>query len=261
MAWRLRADAPETTEWQDIFDKKLYGETALDVYEEVKGLEAQAEELARKTRKRRAVVEAYERRAKSRGRNSEESHGESSRDGLGSSIGSDIGSDLTGEDSLSADDLEFFAQYKERRKKELAAKSALSHYGELREVRAQEYTEETHSAGSVVALMYAHGSRMCMRVRAILQSLAARFPYCKFVAIEANECVNGYPESLCPTVLVYKDGKNVSQFVGTSALGGTSVEEKWLERELSKAGAFHVECDEDSGGESVEAARHIRSML
>lgn len=260
MSWRLRADAPETTEWQDIFDKKLYGETALDVYEEVKGLEAQAEELARKTRRRRAAIESYERRAESRGRGAREPCGDDS-EGPRSRAGSGSESEFTGESGLSDDDLEFFTQYRERRKREIAASAALPTYGELREIGAQEYTGETHSAGSVVVLMYAHASRECARVRALLKRLAARFVHCKFVAIEANECVDGYPERLCPTVLVYRDGKNISQFVGAAALGGASVDEKWLERALSKTGAFRVELDGEDSGEPVEAAHRLRSML
>lgn len=41
----LRADDPETTVWQDIFDNKFKGETANDVYNKLVEVENQRQKL------------------------------------------------------------------------------------------------------------------------------------------------------------------------------------------------------------------------
>lgn len=51
-------------------------------------------------------------------------------------------------------------------------------------------------------------------------------------------CIEGYPDRNTPTILVYKDGDIVRQFVTLMALGGTSTREGDLERMLVDIGAL-----------------------
>lgn len=57
----------------------------------------------------------------------------------------------------------------------------------------------------------------------------------------ATDAIPNYPDTKCPTILVYKGGKVIRQFVGLDAFAGQKTDEKDLEWALSKTGAVTTE--------------------
>lgn len=74
-----------------------------------------------------------------------------------------------------------------------------------------------------------------------LQELSAKFRSTKFVKCKSTDAIKNYPDSKCPTLLVYKGGKVVKQFVGLGAFNTSSPVADDIEWALSKVGA--VESD------------------
>lgn len=78
-------------------------------------------------------------------------------------------------------------------------------------------------------------------MEARLQELSAKFRTTKFVKCKASDAIKNYPDSKCPTVLVYKHGKVFKQYVGLTAFGPSVPTADHIEWALSKIGA--VESD------------------
>ncbi len=74
-----------------------------------------------------------------------------------------------------------------------------------------------------------------------LLSLSEKFPHTKFVKCKASDAIKNYPDSRCPTLLVYKAGKVLKQFVGLGAFAGTKTVEADIEWALSKTGAVKTD--------------------
>lgn len=75
-------------------------------------------------------------------------------------------------------------------------------------------------------------------------SLSAKFVHTKFARARATDAIPNYPDSRCPTILVYKAGKVLRQFVGLEAFAGRKTDEDDLEWALSKTGAVTTEMAE-----------------
>lgn len=52
-----------------------------------------------------------------------------------------------------------------------------------------------------------------------LHALATEYPHTKFVSIVGSQCIAGYPERNCPTLLFYRRGTLMKQIVGASDPG------------------------------------------
>lgn len=206
MSWRNKADLPQTTEWQDIFDKRDTGATVLDVYEEANAIREQALELKAKQNHRKDIASRLDTELSDR----------------------QLSSDISGFSDLSEDDQAFFEQYKASKRAELDATRTGPFFGRMREIAAQEY-KEVVAKGRIVVLLNMVSSQDCRLVNSRLACLAARFPQTLFVSIRAQDCIPGYPESLCPTVILYIDGQVKKQLVGIAQLGGRNAREADLE--------------------------------
>lgn len=77
-----------------------------------------------------------------------------------------------------------------------------------------------------------------------LLELSAKFRDTKFVRCRATDAMKNYPDSKCPTLLVYKGGKVLKQFVGLEAFNGTSTVAADVEWALSKTGAVETDMTE-----------------
>lgn len=75
----------------------------------------------------------------------------------------------------------------------------------------------------------------------LLLTLSSRFVHTKFVRARATDAIPNYPDSKCPTLLVYKSGKVLRQFVGLEAFAGRKTDDQDLEWALSKTGAVSTE--------------------
>lgn len=76
---------------------------------------------------------------------------------------------------------------------------------------------------------------------AILLELSTKFRTTKFVKCKASDAIKNYPDEKCPTVLVYRDGKVVKQFVGLRAFASSIPQTNDVEWALCKLNA--VESD------------------
>lgn len=212
MQLNARADAPNTTQWRDIFDKKAYGKTALEVYEEVNAMKEQAEELARHQAIRKEAVKRLE-------------------------------TDLSSSDSLdlSEEDRAFMEDYKAKLvSKLIAAQNECSEkFTRIGEITAEEYTSLTAEGVSIV-LLHDESVRVSVRTLEMLRRLAERYVRLRIMWIKASDACKGYPRELCPTIIVYSNGKPIHNFVGKEACGGYNTTLEYLETSI---GAYIPLCD------------------
>lgn len=90
-------------------------------------------------------------------------------------------------------------------------------------------------------IQFHSGIEACEIMDARLLDLSAKFRTTKFVKCKASDAIKNYPDDKCPTLLVYKGGKIVKQFVGLHAFGSKKVTADDIEWALKKINA--VESD------------------
>ena len=124
---------------------------------------------------------------------------------------------------------------------ELKAAAARPSFGSLLEIRADEFISRVTEASrlqAVVLLLTAATVPACALLQLLLGRLAARFPHTSFLSCVAADCMAGYPDGRCPTLLVYREGELQQQIVGMEELGGGGCTEETLEWRLAKARAL-----------------------
>jgi hypothetical protein len=78
----------------------------------------------------------------------------------------------------------------------------------------------------------------------LLLNLSAKFVHTKFVRARATDAIPNYPDEKCPTLLIYKAGTVLKQFVGLNAFAGRKTECADLEWALSMIGAVATDMSE-----------------
>jgi hypothetical protein len=78
----------------------------------------------------------------------------------------------------------------------------------------------------------------------LLLTLSAKFVHTKFVRSRATDAIPKYPDAKCPTLLVYRGGKVLRQYVGLEAFAGRKTDEQDVEWALSVSGAVKTEMTE-----------------
>lgn len=197
----IRADEPITTQWQDIFDKKAYGKTSLDVYKEVNAMREQAEELARHQVIRKEAVKRLETDG-------------STSDSL----------------DLSEEDKAFMEDYKAKLVSKLMTTQDdhSKQFTGFKEISVDEYISLTAEGVSVI-LLHNESVRVSVRTLEMLRRLSERYKRLRIMWIKASDACKGYPKELCPTIIVYSGGKSVHNFVGKEACGGYNTTMEYLE--------------------------------
>lgn len=123
------------------------------------------------------------------------------------------------------EDEAFLDSYRQKRMGEIAALQAASVYGQVYQIQkpewAKEVTEESGKAWVFVLLTSSSGTNVESRLLIeVWRELARRFGDVKFCQIQADLCIEGYPDKNTPTVLVYKDGDVKRQVVTLKELRG-----------------------------------------
>ena len=67
----------------------------------------------------------------------------------------------------------------------------------------------------------------------------------KFLKIVADECVEGYPDSQCPALMVYHNGECQKQFITLAEFGDKRMTPDDVEWQLSQVGAVTTELETD----------------
>ncbi|CAK7891209.1 phosducin-like protein 2 [[Candida] anglica] len=133
------------------------------------------------------------------------------------------------------EDEEFLNFYKQKRMKQIEELTKKQKFGSVYPVTKPEYKEEVTDASmdNFVFLHMSLSSNLQSRLLSALTSqLASKFPEIKFCEIPANRCVENYPESNCPTIIIYHNKDVIKQYVTLMQLGGNDAKLADLERVL-----------------------------
>ncbi|KAL7753013.1 Proteolipid protein 2 [Sorochytrium milnesiophthora] len=154
--------------------------------------------------------------------------------------------------------------YRRKRMEELRHIAATERFGELYHISEPDFVREVSDASKscwVVCHLQrdrynaprlteeAAGSMLtssgsipaCKLFNAHLAVLAARHKATKFVKIQGDHCIHGYPDRNMPTLLIYGEGDMKRQIVGISSFpGGERCTVRDLEKLLAQVGAIEL---------------------
>lgn len=83
-----------------------------------------------------------------------------------------------------------------------------------------------------------------------LLELSNKFRTTKFLRCKATDAIKNYPDSKCPTLLVYKGGKVLKQFVGIGAFNAKTPVAADIEWALGEIGAVQTDMQEPPSAET-----------
>ncbi|KAL4906633.1 hypothetical protein BDW74DRAFT_150859 [Aspergillus multicolor] len=158
------------------------------------------------------------------------------------------------------EDEAFLNEYRQKRLAELSTITQSSVHNQVYGLQKPDFTREVTEASKscfvCVNLTSSSSNNVESRLLTELwRRLAAKFGDIKFCEMRGNMCIEGYPDRNTPTILVYKDGEIVKQFVTLMALRGTATRIEDLENMLIEVGALKESDvrlkrkDDDSGNE------------
>ncbi|ODV82428.1 thioredoxin-like protein [Suhomyces tanzawaensis NRRL Y-17324] len=133
------------------------------------------------------------------------------------------------------EDEEFLNFYKNKRMQELKKLADKKKFGSVMPISKNEYESEVTKASNesfVLIHLSLQSSLQSRLLSSILVTLAQKFPEIKFCEIPANRCIENYPESNCPTLIIYHKTAVLKQFITLTQLGGNDTKVKDLESVL-----------------------------
>lgn len=162
------------------------------------------------------------------------------------------------------EDEEFLEIYKQKRFSELQKLHQKQKFGSIYHITKAEYESEVTKA-SDDAFVFLHMTLLLALQSRLLSSVsievARKFPELKFVEIPANRCVENYPESNCPTMIVYHKQQIVRHFVTLTELGGSDFKLSDMEKLLVDLNAVKHSDDRlemNNQDEDIEQSRRTR---
>ncbi|RCK54402.1 Phosducin-like protein 2 [Candida viswanathii] len=164
------------------------------------------------------------------------------------------------------EDEEFLNHYKQKRLAELKKISEKKTYGHVLPVSKKEYEEEVTKASNetfVLVHLSLQSSLQSRLLGSILSTIAAKFPELKVCDIPAQRCIENYPESNCPTLIIYHKGNVVKQYITLTELGGNATTLKDIEQVLVDMGAVNFNdkrliVNNEDEDEDLKEARALR---
>ncbi|CAI4809339.1 ADE_G0051040.mRNA.1.CDS.1 [Saccharomyces cerevisiae] len=167
--------------------------------------------------------------------------------------------DLSDLEELEDDeDEDFLEAYKIKRLNEIRKLQERSKFGEVFHINKPEYNKEVtlvsqgkkyegtqtndngeeDEGGVYVFVHLSLQSKLQSRVLShLFQSAACKFREIKFVEIPANRAIENYPESNCPTLIVYYRGEVIKNMITLLELGGNNSKMEDFEDFMVKVGA------------------------
>lgn len=140
-----------------------------------------------------------------------------------------------------------YQRIRAKRLAEMRAQAATEKYGEvLPLVRADFVREVTEASKSewVIVELYQNSIEASERMSQVFRAVAARHKATKFMRIIATECIENWPDSRVPCLIVYHDGEMQKQLVGVGYCGGKeALTPDALEWSLSRTGAVRTELE------------------
>ncbi|XP_069061949.1 phosducin-like protein 2 [Pleurodeles waltl] len=159
------------------------------------------------------------------------------------------------EDEFDEDDERAIEQYRQQRLLEWKYLQKTKVFGELTEIPGDQYINEVTNAREgtwVVIHLYRSGIPMCTVVDTHLGVLARKFPETKFLKANVNSCIPNYHDTYLPTVIVYKNGQIMGQYIGLNECGGMHLKVEELEWKLTEVGAICSDMEKDNRKEIDE---------
>ena len=129
------------------------------------------------------------------------------------------------EATLANDEEEELERLRKERLDELRASAHQPRYGKIALLSRTEYVAEVNQAGEGIAVVvFLHKARhyLSAYMQTLLEQLARKYGHVKFLQIDADDCIPGYPTTNLPTLFVYRDDDLLRQCVGPAAFGGSS---------------------------------------
>ncbi|KAM9904332.1 hypothetical protein OXX80_008234 [Metschnikowia pulcherrima] len=162
------------------------------------------------------------------------------------------------------EDEDFLHEYKLKRFHELQNLQNRAKFGTIQHITKPEYEEEVTNASDdlfVVVHMSSQSEVQSRLLNSITVALAQKFPEIKFAEIPANRCVENYPDSNCPTLIIYHKRNIVKQYVTLTQLGGNDckirdIENILMEVNAVKASDERLEVNQQE--EDLEETRRLR---
>jgi hypothetical protein len=148
-------------------------------------------------------------------------------------------------------DDKFMEEYRQQRIaaiKAAQAQRAKEKFGRVTHLTRADYvTEVTEaSADTWVALhLYKDGNEKCRLMSEYFSQFAQRFPAVKCMKIISTECIEGYPDALLPTILLYYENEMKKKWVGLKDFGGFKVNADAVEWEFAQQGAVQTDLETD----------------
>ncbi|SCW01746.1 LAFE_0E06348g1_1 [Lachancea fermentati] len=152
------------------------------------------------------------------------------------------------------EDEEFLDFYRRKRMAEIQKMQQRSKFGQVYHINKPEYNKEITecSMGDTKSMqgeddikkgvyVFVHMSLQSKLQSRLLDSIfvraAKRYPEIKFVDIPASRAIENYPESNCPTLIVYYRGEVLKNLITLLELGGNDTTLDDLENLMVKVGA------------------------
>ncbi|KAG0671134.1 hypothetical protein C6P42_003639 [Pichia californica] len=130
------------------------------------------------------------------------------------------------------EDESFLESYKRKRMEEMKKLSSNEKFGSVYPISKPEWQTEVTDASQkncVFVHLTCESQIQSRLLSVIIRSAAIKFKDIKFCEIEARRAIEGYPDTNCPTILIYKSGELVKQLITLLMLNGNDTSLKDVE--------------------------------
>ena len=141
------------------------------------------------------------------------------------------------EDDFSDDNM--LQKYREQRLIEMKEKTARDCYGGVKLIDKRDWTSEVNDCSHnnwVIVHMFQDSVIECRLMDEVINDLAAKFKYIKFVRIKSTAAVENWPDRNLPTLFMYHEGEARDQIMTLQNLGGKTMKLQDLEWALVQKG-------------------------
>jgi len=139
------------------------------------------------------------------------------------------------------EDEDFLESYRQKRMQEIREFNSAARYGTVEPLTKPDFVKQvTEQSDSVWVFVHLFKDYLpqCKLLAAVLNDFAKKYPTLKILKIPGDQCIEGYPDRLMPTILVYGPKGFRSQVVGLADLGGNNTRVSDLERYAEGIGAL-----------------------
>lgn len=153
---------------------------------------------------------------------------------------------LEDEPGLDDDDERFFEKFRRARLEELKQEALHSKYGFVETLSRDEFIPKVTNASLnggpnstpmyVIVELFKEGLESSLSTSVVISELGKKHPKVKFVRMVYDQCIQGWPESRVPTIIIYFGGEMREQLIGFKNCGQGNTDQ--LEYFLGKIGVL-----------------------